>query len=81
MTIAEKYIVETYSNLFEGLNSISKIELLEKLAKSLKRDRKNKDKDFFKSFGAFSTEKSAEEITKEIKESRKFNKKVSIDTN
>lgn len=44
MTVAEKYIVETYSNLFEGLNSISKIELLEKLAKSLKRERKSRDK-------------------------------------
>ncbi len=30
MTITERYIVDTYSTLFEGLNSISKIELLEK---------------------------------------------------
>lgn len=74
MTVAEKYIIETYSNLFEGLNSISKIELLEKLAKSLKRERKNSDTDFFKSFGAFDSEKSAEQITKEIKGSRKFNR-------
>ncbi|WP_067145083.1 hypothetical protein [Pseudotamlana agarivorans] len=74
MTVAEKYIIETYSNLFEGLNSISKIELLEKLAKSLKRERKSSDTDFFKSFGAFGSEKSAEQITKEIKDSRKFNR-------
>ena len=74
MTVAEKYIVETYSNLFEGLNSISKIELLEKLAKSLKRERKSKEKEFFKSFGAFCSEKSAEGINREIKESRKFNR-------
>jgi len=74
MTVAEKYIVETYSNLFEGLNSISKIELLEKLAKSLKRERKNRDTDFFKSFGAFGSGKAADEIAKEIKDSRKFNR-------
>jgi hypothetical protein len=74
MTVAEKYIVDTYSNLFEGLNSISKIELLEKLAKSLKRERKSKEQDFFKSFGAFGSEKSAEDINREIKESRKFNR-------
>ena len=74
MTVAEKYIVETYSNLFEGLNSMSKIELLEKLAKSLKRERKSREKDFFKSFGAFGSEKSAEDINREIKESRKFNR-------
>ena len=74
MTIADKYIVNTYSNLFDGLNSISKIELLEKLAKSLKKDRKNVNKEFFKSFGAFSSEESAEKIAKKIKESRKFNR-------
>ena len=75
MTVAEKYIVETYSNLFEGLNSISKIELLEKLAKSLKRDRENRNVEFFKSFGAFGSEKSAEVINNELKESRKFIRK------
>jgi len=75
MTVAEKNIIETYSNLFERLNSISKIELLEKLAKSLKRERKTSDKEFFKSFGAFGSEKTAEEINQEIKESRKFNRK------
>jgi hypothetical protein len=74
MTITEKYIVNTYSNLFEGLNSVSKLELIEKLAKSIKKERKRSDKDFFKSFGAFGSEKSAEKIAKEIKESRKFNR-------
>ena len=74
MTVTEKYIVETYSSLFEGLNSTSKIELLEKLTKSLRQGHKSADKEFFKSFGAFSSEKSAEEITKEIEESRNFNR-------
>jgi hypothetical protein len=74
MTVAEKYIVDTYSNLFEGLNSNSKIELLEKLAKSLKKEQKSSEKEFFKSFGAFGSEKPAEEIVKELKESRKFNR-------
>lgn len=74
MTVADKYIIETYSNLFEGLNSINKIELLEKLAKSLKREKKDREKEFFKSFGAFGSDKSAEDINREIKESRKFNR-------
>ena len=38
MTNTEKYIIETYSVLFDSLSSIGKIELLEKLAKSLKKD-------------------------------------------
>lgn len=75
MTVAEKYIVDTYSSLLERLNSISKIELLEKLAKSLKKDIKSREKDFFKSFGAFDSEKSAEKMAMEIRSARKFNRK------
>jgi hypothetical protein len=75
MTTVEKHIVETYSGLFEGLSSSSKIELLESLAKSLKKDRATREREFFKSYGAFESSKSAEEITKEIKESRNFREK------
>ncbi len=75
MTLTERHIVETYSGIFESLSSISKLELLEKLAQSIKKDTKSKEKEFFKSFGAFSSRKSAEEIAKEIKESRKFREK------
>ena len=75
MTYAEKNIIETYSTLIENLSSIGKLELLEKIAKSLKREKKSKENDFFDSFGAFSSEKPAEEIALEIKESRKFREK------
>lgn len=75
MTYAEKYMVETYSGLLDNLSSATKIELLEKIAKSLKRDKKSREKDFFESFGAFPSDKSAEDIIKEIRGSRKFREK------
>ena len=75
MTHTEKYIVDTYSGLFDGLNSITKLELLEKLAKSIRKEPTSKEKDFFKSFGAFASDKTAEEIVAEIKDSRKFREK------
>jgi hypothetical protein len=37
MTYTDKHIVATYSSLFEGLSSVSKIELIESLTKSLKK--------------------------------------------
>lgn len=67
MTFTDKNIVENYFSLFESLNSISKLELIEKLTKSIKADTKSKENAFFKSFGAFSTEKSSDEINAEIK--------------
>lgn len=74
MTFTEKHIVESYSVLFEGLSPVSKIELIESLSKSLKAE-KNKDKSFYKSFGAFGSDKPAEAIIKDIRLSRKFRKK------
>ena len=75
MSYTDKHIVETYSDLFEGLSPLSKIELIESLSKSLETDAKKKDLKFYKSFGAFSSEKSAEEIILDIKSSRIFREK------
>jgi hypothetical protein len=72
MNYTDRHIVEAYSILFEGLSSLSKIELIEKLSNSLKKEKKEKESSFFKSFGAFASEKTAEEINKDIKTSRNF---------
>lgn len=75
MTITERRIIDTYSKLFEGLNPLTKIELIEKLTKSLKKEKKSKETEFLKSFGAFDSDKTAEELIKEIRESRIFREK------
>jgi hypothetical protein len=75
MNYTDKHIIESYSLLFEGLSSLSKIELIESLTKSLKREQTSKSDTFFKSFGAFSSEKLAEEIISDIKSNRKFRNK------
>jgi hypothetical protein len=75
MSFTDKHIVETYSRLFEGLSDDNKLGLIENLSKSLKKTAKDKDKAFFKSFGAFGSDKTASVIAKEIKASRKFKKK------
>ena len=79
MTFTEKNIIENYLGLFENLNSMSKLELIEKLTKSSKSESKSKESNFYKSFGAFSNEKSSDEIIAEIKSSRKFrNKEIKL---
>ncbi|GIZ09575.1 hypothetical protein FUMI01_23020 [Flavobacterium sp. UMI-01] len=75
MTFTDKNIIENYFELFESLNSMSKLELIEKLTKSLKAETKSKENNFYKSFGAFSSEKTSDEINAEIKSSRKFRNK------
>ena len=75
MSYTERHIVESYSNMFSGLSSLSKIELIESLTKSLKKDKIEKVDVFYNSFGGFSSEKTAEEINTEIKSSRKFTRR------
>ena len=53
----------------------SKLELIESLSKSIRAENSKKEEDFYNSFGAFASEKSAEEIINEIKESRNFRNK------
>ncbi len=77
MTVADNHIVETYTHLLEGLSESHKIELIENLARSLRnaKDDQAKDERFYKSFGAWESDKSAEEIADEIKSSRNFRKR------
>lgn len=75
MTHAERQLVDTYLVLFESLSAAGKFELLEKFVKSLRKDAKTKKEDFFESFGAFVSDKPAEEIAKDLKSSRKFREK------
>lgn len=72
MTLTEKNIVDNYLALFESLNSVTKIELINRLKKSIQIESKTNEDDFYKSFGAFSSEKTSDEINAEIKTSRKF---------
>ena len=72
MTLTEKNIVDNYLALFESLNSVTKIELINRLKKSIPIESKTNEDDFYKSFGAFSSEKTSDEINAEIKTSRKF---------
>ena len=75
MTITDRNIVKAYTGLMDGLSTRNKIELMENLSKTLKSDPTIKEDLFYKSFGAFASDKSAEEIVAEIRLSRKFRKK------
>lgn len=75
MTFTDKHIINAYSDLLESLRPSVKKELIESLSKSLKWERRKKETNFYKSFGAFVSTKSATTIIKEIKLSRKFRKK------
>ncbi len=79
MSYTDRHIIETYSDLFKGLSSMNKIELIESLSKSLKKKKATKETSFYKSFGALGSDKPAEEIVLDIKSSMKFrNKEIKL---
>jgi hypothetical protein len=75
MSYTDKKIIETYTDLFDGLGADNKIDLIETLSKSLRKDKKNKEKAFFGSFGAFASSKSVKKIIKETRAGKKFSTK------
>ena len=72
MNYSERHIIESYSVLLNGLSPNGKKELIENLSKSLNTQTEIKDSEFYQSFGAFSSDKSAEEIIADIRSGRNF---------
>lgn len=63
-------IVDGYVELLDNLSTNNKLDLISKLSASVKSDLTDKKSSFKKSFGAFDSKKSAEEIIEEIRNSR-----------
>ena len=73
---ADNSIVKGYAELLDSLSSSMKLDLIAKLSDSIKSDLKSEKSLFQKSFGAFESKKSAEEIITEIRLSRMTNRLV-----
>lgn len=69
-------LIDNYFGLLSSLSREDKIKLIAKLSNSIVDEGVKKDDVIDKFFGAFYSEKSAEDIIKEIKESRTFNRSL-----
>jgi len=69
-------LIDGYVRLLENLSPNSKLDLISKLTQSVKTDISDKKSSFKKSFGAFESKKSAEELIDEIRSSRSFKRKI-----
>lgn len=78
MTVVDKNIVDTYTNLLEGLDSPIKLKLIERLSKSLRNEKDSTDKSFFESFGSFPKKYLLKKSLSMLKPQESFEKKISI---
>ena len=70
ISYTEQNMIESYSAVLNSLSVPSKIELMERLLKSLR----NEQEKIALTTGEFIPEKSAEQIITELRESRSFGK-------
>lgn len=69
-------LIDGYLRLLDNLTPASKLDLISKLTGSIKSDISGKKNLFKKSFGAFKTEQSAEELIEEIRLSRTSTREI-----
>lgn len=69
-------LIEGYLRLLENLSPDNKLDLISKLTLSVKADFTNKKKSFYKAYGAWDSKESADEMIKDIRNSRNFNRQI-----
>jgi hypothetical protein len=69
-------IIDGYIRLLDNLSPSNKLDLISKLTDSVKSDIAEKKKSFYKAFGAWDSKQSAEQIIKQIRNSRTFNRQI-----
>ena len=69
-------LIDGYLRLLGNLSTANKLDLISKLTLSVKTETTESKKSFYKSFGAWESKKSAEEIINEIHNSRTLNRQI-----
>ena len=69
-------LINGYLGLLRNLSPDSKLDLIGKLTKSLKLDIIRNKESLRRAFGAFDSNKTADELIKEIRESRTFTRQI-----
>ncbi len=69
-------LLENYFGLIRNLSPEIKINLIEKIANTLKGSASNNNTSINDAFGGWKSDKSADEIISELRENRNFNRQI-----
>ena len=69
-------IIDSYTELLKNLSITAKLDLISKLSQSLKKNFKNNNTSFERSFGAWDSEVDAEKLVKSIRSTRYSNRRI-----
>ena len=69
-------LIEGYLRLLDNLSPSNKLDLISKLTLSVKTDITDRENSFYKAFGAWESEQTADEIISDIRSSRTLNRQI-----
>ena len=69
-------LIDSYISLLKNMSAQNKLDLISKLTNSVKSDIEHGKADFYKAFGGWDENESAEELIDTIKGSRTFNRTI-----
>ncbi|MBL7974183.1 MAG: hypothetical protein JNJ85_04695 [Candidatus Kapabacteria bacterium] len=69
-------LVDGYLRLLDNLSPSNKLDLISKLTLSVKTDISEKKNSFYKAYGAWDSEQSADQLITDIRNSRTFNRHI-----
>ncbi len=69
-------LINGYIRLLKNLSPDNKLDLIEKLTKSLRLDLTGERTSLKQAFGAFQSDQSADELIRELRDSRHFKRNI-----
>jgi len=70
--------LDNYLGLIRNLSPENKLDLIERITRTLKGNLTNKNRPITDAFGAWKSKKMADEIITEIRKSRTFNRQIEM---
>lgn len=71
-------LLDNYLGLIKNLSPEIKLDLIERITRTLKGNLTNKNSSITDAFGVWQSKKTADEIITEIRESRTFNRQIEM---
>lgn len=69
-------LIDGYLQMLDNLSPSNKLDLISKLTLSVKTDITKKKKTFYKAFGAWESNQTADQIIDDIRDSRAFTRQI-----
>lgn len=69
-------LIDSYISLLKNMSARNKLDLISKLTDTVKKDIGKEKSDFYKAFGGWDKNESAEDLIETIKGSRTFNRTI-----